>query len=269
MDIPVFFPNLKKGSTKDCIIQLLTINDSLTNQKIFHLLKKNYRISRSYQTVRQALLELVVGGVLQKNGKDYNISVHWINTLDKYINLLKKKFIENKEIKIIDENTKEIQLNSLYDLGHFILYSFKNHFFDLNEENDLFVFVQHLWIPFADNRKTNMLQNFFSSNNNTVYVANSSFMDKLLYQFYRQYCKVKFNVKFDNFFDFIIQGDCIAKIYFPKELRIRMNKAYSIKSLNFNLYNELTSFTNEDYSIKIHIARDKEMVREIKTMLKI
>jgi len=217
MDIPFFFPNLKKGSTKDCIIRLLTINESLTNQKIYNKLRKEHRISRSYQTIRQALMELVWSGVLIKKGRYYSISVEWIKSTDKFIQLLKSKYIDKKDIKIIDENTKEISLNSLYDMGHFILFSFRDHFFHSNKE--LYMYVQHLWIPFFDSHKRNKLRDFFLITKNYVYVANSSFIDKILSNFYKKYCMLKFNVKLDSFFDFIIQGDCIAKIYMSKELR--------------------------------------------------
>ncbi len=268
MQTPIYFPNLKKGSTKDCILKLLTAEPTLTNQKIFNQLKKQYNVSRSYQTIRQALLELVEDGVLVKDKKQYSISKDWIMVMDSYVSLLKRKYIENKEINIIDKNTKEIKLDSLYDLGHFILHSFREHFFDMNNENDLYMFVHHLWFPFLNKKKRDLLRDFFSKNNNNIYVGKAYFFDKILAVFYKKYGKVFLNTNFDDFFDFVIQGDCIAKIYIPKELRKRMDKLYSFKNLNFNVIEELTDMTFSDYEIKILITRDKEMVNEIKSKLK-
>ena len=267
MELPIFFPNLKQGSTKDCIIRILTMTESLTNQKIFNSLKREYRISRSYQTIRQALIELVESGVLTKQSKYYSISIEWIKSTEKYIQLLKTKYVDKKDIKLIDKNTKEIHMKSLHDLGHFILYSFRDHFFDTVNENRLYMYVQHLWIPFADGNKRNMLREFFSRTNNFVYVANSSFGDKLLANFYNKYCKLKFNIKLDKFFDFIIQGDCIAKVYLPNKLRKRMDNVYSLKNLNFKFLKEIEDLTYSEYPIKIIINRDKNICNEIKSQL--
>ena len=78
---------------------------------------------------------------------------------------------------------------------------------------------------------------------------------------------LKFNVKLDSFFDFIIQGDCIAKIYMSKELRNKMSKVYSLRSFNFNLIKKIEEMTYSDYPIKIIITRDKEITDEIKSQL--
>ncbi len=269
MTIPIFFPNLKKGSTKDQIIEVLTREKSLTNQQIFYKLKKEYYHPRSYQTIRQALMELVENGVLEKNGKQYSLAIDWIKSMESYVALLKSKYIDKKDIKIIDKNTKEIKLDSLSELGHFVLYSFREHFFDADNEKDLYMFVHHLWFPFFDKNKRDLLRDFFSENNNYIYVKNSNFLDKILSIFYGRYGKVSFNSNIDHFFDIIIQGDCLAKIYMPEKLRRRMDKLYKFKNLSFDIIDELSDLTFSNYPIKISIIRDREMVREIKNKLKI
>jgi hypothetical protein len=268
MEIPIYFPNLKKGSTKDSIMQLLTIKKSLPIQKIYLSLKKDFKIVRSYQTIRQALLELVEDGVLEKKDKAYSISIDWIRSMDDYISLLKKRYVLQKKVKIIDKNTKEIEIDSLYNLGHFILYSFRENFFDANEKDELFMFVHHLWFPFASFKKRNLLREFFASKKSFVYVSNSSFGDRILSAFYSRYCRLKFGVKLDDFNDFIIQGDCIARIYMPAELRKRMHDVYTFRKLSFNVIEELSDLTYSKYKIKIVITRDSYMADEMKSQLK-
>ena len=265
MELPVFFPNVKPKSTKDLIIRILTEERSLTNQKIFNQMRRKFSASVTYQAVRQALTELASENVLEKKEKEYSLSIEWINSLDRFSSLLKKKFIEKKSIIIIDENTKEITLNSLNEMGHFILYSFKEQFFDLNNENDLYMMVHHLWFPFFDEKKRQALRDFFSTNNNYMYSSNNGVIDKLFSLFYKKYGKVKLGVKFDDFFDIIIQGDCITKIYMPKKLRERMDKAYSAKNLlNFRIIDEFSEMTYSNYPIRIIITRDKSMAEEMK-----
>jgi hypothetical protein len=266
MEHPVFFPNIKTKSTKDLIIRLLTQEKSLSNQVIFNNIKKQFGVSVTYQAVRQALTELKEAGVLEKSGKEYSLSTAWINSLYDYSSLLKEKYVDKAEIKIVDKNTKEIHLNSLNEMGQFILYSFKEHFFDLESKNDLYMLIHHLWFPFIKKEKREALKSFFSKNNNYVYVANKSFLDRILLLFYKRYGKVSLGIKFDDFFDVIIQGDCVAKIYMPKELRERMNKFYKTKNfLSFKVIDEFSDMNFEKYPIEIIITRDKEMAAEIKS----
>ena len=141
MNWPVFFPNVKIKSTKDLIIRLLTEQKEMTNQSLFMAIKKKFGISVTYQAVRQALTELTIANVLTKNKKFYSVSIKWIKSLNEFSHLLKKKYVDDFDIKIIDEKTKEIELNSLYDLGHFILYSFNDHFFDIDKKMDLYMLL--------------------------------------------------------------------------------------------------------------------------------
>jgi hypothetical protein len=265
MDIPVYFPNLKTGSTKDRIIQLLTVRKSLTNQKIFINLKNDYGLSKSYQTVRQALGELVEAGVLKKENKEYSISEAWILSLESYSRLLKSKFIDKREIRTVDGRTKEIILRSLNDLGHFILSSWREDFFSADKERQLFIYVHHLWFPFGDIRKREKLKEFFLGAKTTVYVSGSGIGDQILKQFYKRYCMIRLGRKIDEFFDYLIQGECIAKIYMPDELRKRMDKAYAFRRFDFSLIDEIAEMTQADYRIRIIITRDRQMADEIRS----
>jgi hypothetical protein len=268
MDWPIFFPNMKKRSTKDFIIRILTSEKSLSNQKVFNQIKKQFGVSVTYQSVRQALMELMTSGVLSKNGKEYSISHKWIITLYNYSTLLKKKFIDDVDVKIIDKNTKEIYFNSLYEMGHFILYGFKDQFFGVDNKEDLYMLINHLWFPFFNKEKRNLLKQFFSEHNNYVYVASKGLVNKVFSMFYSKYAKVKFGVKFDDFFDIIIQGNCIAKIFMPKELREKMDKAYRTKNiLNMKIIDEMSDFSYGQHPIKMIITRNKELADEIKELI--
>ena len=268
MNWPVFFPNVKIKSTKDLIIRLLTEQNEMTNQSLFMAIKKKFGISVTYQAVRQALTELTIANVLTKNKKFYSVSIKWIKSLNEFSHLLKKKYVDDFDIKIIDEKTKEIELNSLYDLGHFILYSFNDHFFDIDKKMDLYMFVHHLWFPFFDSRKRQLLRDFFSHNKNYIFTKNKGIVNRVFGVFYKKFSKVKLGVKFDDFFDIIIQGDCIVKIYMPKELRNRMNKLYMTKNpFNFKILDEFSDVTYAKYPIKLIITRDKLIAKEMKEKL--
>lgn len=269
MDLPIYLPNIKKHSTKDLVIRLLTEEDKLTNQQLYLRIKKNFGKSVSYQAVRQALTELRESEVVEKSKRTYSISKKWILTLNNYAQLLHKKYIEKQDIRIIDSNTREIHLHSLNELGHFILYSFKDHFFDQEKQKDLYMHVHHLWFPFIHKEKREMLKQFFSKNRNYVFVSHKSIWDRILSLFYKKYGTVKLGKHCDDFFDTIIQGDCIAKIYMPKALRKEMDKLYQTKNiLNIRFIDDFIGLTYAKHNIRILITRNKEMAEEIKQRLR-
>jgi len=262
---PVFFPNIKSKSTKDLILRILSEREQMTNQRIFITIKKQYGISVTYQAVRQALTELKDAGVLQKEERIYSISKDWIQNLCEYSEFLKKKYIQNTEIRVIDENTREIKLNSMFDMGHFILYSFKDKFFDMNNEHDLYMYVHHMWFPFFDETKREALRHFFSINKNLVLVRSKTLIDRSFSWFYKKFGTVKLGIKLDPMFDIIIQGDCVTKIFMPQELRDRMNEIYRTRNpFNFRVFSEFSKMTYHKYQITILIIRDKQIASEMK-----
>jgi len=268
MDIPTFFPNLKQGATKDLIIKILSLEKSLTNQQIYLRLKKEFAKSISYQSTRQALVELMEAGVLTKEKRDYSISRQWILSLEQYSKFLKKKFIEKKEIKVIDHKTKEISLHSLNEMAYFMLYSFKDHFFDMNKDNDLYLVIRHLWFPFVHKKNRDSLREFFAKTKNHIYTTRKSFLDIVLERFYRSFGKVKLGIKLNDDFETLIQGDCVAKIHMPSELKDRLDKLYKAKGLlSFRVIDEFTELIYAEYSIKIIIIRDKKIAEDLKQEL--
>jgi hypothetical protein len=265
MEFPVFFPNIKTKSTKQIIIRFLTENKELTNQEIFLKIRKEFAIKVTYQAVRQALTELATEKVLTKKEKLYSITKNWIENLYEFSNLLKEKYVDSKEIKIIDEKTKEITLNSLEELGLFVLYNFKDKYFDINNSQDLFMFVHNLWFPFFNKNKHNQLKEFFSTNKNYVICKNKGIINRVLSSFYKKFGKVKMGIKFDEFFDLIVQGDCIVKIHIPEKLRKKMKKTYTTKNpFSFRSIDNFLNITYEKFQIKLIITRDKIISEEIK-----
>jgi hypothetical protein len=266
MEWPVFFPNVKKRSTKDLILRLLTGERSLTNQQIFNRIKKHYGISIAYQSVRQALVELAKTGVLAKDGRDYHISTTWIHSLHEYSTLLHKKYVVKQEIRIVDEQTKEIKIHSMYELGHFVLYGLREHFFG---EGELYLLHRHLWTVFFNKEKRRVLAEFFAQQKNSFFVAKKSVGDRLFAAYYRRFGKVKLGKSFDEFFDYVIQGDCVAKIHMPEELRHRMDKLYAMRNpFSIKTIDEYSALHYDDYPITVIITRDQGLANDLRKKIR-
>jgi hypothetical protein len=205
-------------------------------------------------------------GVLAKDGRDYHISTTWIHSLHEYSTLLHKKYVVKQEIRIVDEQTKEIKIHSMYELGHFVLYGLREHFFG---EGELYLLHRHLWTVFFNKEKRRVLAEFFAQQKNSFFVAKKSVGDRLFAAYYRRFGKVKLGKSFDEFFDYVIQGDCVAKIHMPEELRHRMDKLYAMRNpFSIKTIDEYSALHYDDYPITVIITRDQGLANDLRKKIR-
>jgi len=269
MDLGILFLNAgKNSSTKNLILKSLIANENLSNIRLQYILRKKFGKKISYQAIRQALLELSEERVIEKQDKEYRINKDWFQKVKYELNLIEKSLEKRGSIKIVDNETTQISLKNLYELGHFILYSLEEKYFDISKNQDTYMQLEHLWIPFSDQNKRERLKQLMSKNNINVTVKNKSALDKMLYKWYKKFVKVKLGVKFTSSCDYIIHNNTVIQIYINPKLKKQMDKLYSLKSLaSLNLFNELSDMTYKKNKIEIIITRNKTIAEQIKNNL--
>ena len=82
-------------------------------------------------------------------------------------------------------------------------------------EQDLYAILRNLWFPFFNQKKRELARSIFSKSQNYFYVANKGIVNRVFAYFYKDFGTVKLGAKFDEFFDIIIQGDCVVRIHYP------------------------------------------------------
>lgn len=266
MELDLLFLNTdKKSSTKGLILKSLISNNNLTNIKIQTILRKEFGRKISYQAIRQALLELRKDSILQKKGNQYFINNEWFQKIKYELGLIEKSIEKRNSIKTINKETIEIKLNNLYELGHFILYSLEQKYFNISKNKEIYMQLDHLWIPFADQEKRKRLKQLMTNKNIRVIVKNKSALDKILNKWYKKFVKVKLRSTDNSPGDYIIHDDTVIQIYLNSKLKSSMNKLYSLKGLaTLNLFNELSEMTYENNKIQIIIIRNKDIADSYK-----
>jgi len=84
----------KDKSTKDTIIEILSSEWPLSLNKIYNRTKKKYGISVTYQATHKAVNELVAGGALKKENREYQLSVDWINKIERFGKKLREDYLK-------------------------------------------------------------------------------------------------------------------------------------------------------------------------------
>jgi len=266
MDLDILFLNgNNKSSTKSLILKSLIHNQNLSNARLQAIIRKEFNKKISYQAIRQALIELSKAGILEKQDKNYFISHNWFSKLKYELNLIEKSFYKKDSIKSINKETTQINLKNLYELGHFILYSLEQNYFDVSKTNQTYMKLSHLWIPFADQDKRERLKQLMGNNKIQVLVENKTSLDLMLSKWYKKFVNVKFIRFNDSACDYIIHKDIVVQIYFNQKLKSKMDRFYGLKGLaSLNIFSELSDMTYEKNNIEIIIIRNKEVAKTYK-----
>ena len=242
-----------------------------TKEKIIYTLAKNWPLSitemreqskfpASYQYTRQCLSELMASGIVLKKGFKYELSAGWL----KEISTFSRETLENYKFgmrnNLFTEKSTQITVNSLYEMGHFMLEALESRFLEKKDSKGFFCLLNHLWIPFLDREKQQRILHLEEPI--SVVHAKNYFLDKVLYRLcYKKNCLVKFVPK-ENDADILVYHHCVFQIYIPEELRQLMDKLYSQKQNPFKWITDLLVMTYHKFPIHIIITRNKALAEQ-------
>ncbi len=86
-----------KDNNKNKVIEILSTYPNSTAKQIYYKLKSKYGINITYQGAHKLINELVEGGVLEKDKKEYSINLSWIDRIQYLSSNIRKKLL-NSEI---------------------------------------------------------------------------------------------------------------------------------------------------------------------------
>jgi len=255
--------NKENSSTKSLIIKALAINPELSNIQLQRILRKEFNKRISYQAIRQALQELSKSGILAREGKNYVINKLWVYKLKDFVTIIEKVIIKRSKIKVLDKQTTQIHIKNLYELGHFILFSLEQKYFNPAKKSEVFMQLNHLWIPFSDITKRDRVKEIFKRNRLKVIVKEKTLGDRMLAQWYKKYGKLKLGVDFTSPCEYIVHGDTVVEIFTSDGLKKKMGEVYRLKKV-FNLFEQLSEMTYKEYGIQLVITRNAAIAKKIR-----
>jgi len=200
------------------------------------------------------MTELVKEDVVEKSERRYFISEKWARELTLFSDILKQQVLEKRVVIFIDENTKEITVNSYIEMGEFFIEFLK-------DKKPIVLSLSHLWFPYIRHEKRDVIKKqLFSS---TIFVSSNSFGDRLLSVFYRPFSTVKLGSKIQDMFDTLVTEDTVIKVFLPNELKKKMDQLYRAKQLfSVGILDTFSEIVHEPYKIKILIIHDKKIAAD-------
>ncbi len=262
----LFLIDTKESSTKSIIIRVLALSGDLSVAEIQRKLKKEFSRSLSYQAIRQTLLELIDVGAVAKEDKVYSVNHAWLKELKALVEIMEKA-VNKQEVKTIDRYTTQITLKNFAEFGYFLFFGLRQRYFDLSESDELFLQLNHLWIPFADKRKREELKEIFGKHKTYVIIKGNTVTDRFLLRWFSKYTNVKLGVKFDSPSEYIVHGDCVVQIFMSNEFNSKLDDIYKSKNI-LKIPFAIQDLTYNPNEIQIIITRNKKIAESIKASIK-
>jgi len=233
----------KNRSTKDQIVSVLSEEWPLSVKQIFGKVKKHSNRRVTYQAIHKALKELEDAKILASDNRNYSLNFQWIEEMEKFASSIKKKYL--KQDGLI-ESYSNIVLNSVSEVDLFFLNTLKQMIKSQNGVQKPLLCLQwcHYWVPlFLDKKIYQEFREIVNYLNVYDLVSNNTPVDKWCEGFWKKAgLNTMAGIKATNLDDYLIFGDYVIQVYYPKEILNEISKTFEkakkVEDINWNRFYE-------------------------------
>jgi len=273
MALNIIIPELNSHpSTKDAVINILTLEWPLSLKSIFYKMKKKYNFGASYQAVFKTVKELVDKGVLIEKDKQYEINLNWVKEVQSFTDVVETNYYAKERIQSLSgireskQNSDIIILNfeSIFDAEKYLYYYLKYELLKIKNDSVCWNLINE-WRPLFYLRSEYNIYSKLKRKGHKFYClcSGNSKIEKNYEKFYNSigvhYSLVK--EKFPS--DIIVFGDYYISLFIPEDLRNKM-KVFLKKGNIVQLMKEVMEFKS---SIKVVIHRDPGLAADLKKQI--
>lgn len=278
MALNLTLPHLgEKATTKDHVISLLGYDWPLTIKKLYHLIKKKYGYSVTYQAVYKAVNELYKHGVIEKRAEGYQINLKWLKHLHMYTETVETNYYTKNRLRLIEgikDARKEGNINILnfetfFDVEKYLYYLQKHYILSSKNKETICVHHNNEWRPlFYLRAEYNWIRKITELGHKTyVLCAGNTLVDKWCAGFYKSIgCNIKLNVNCASTCELMVFGDVVIQVYLPSSIKSILKKEFSrIKDIGkLNQNSLIKNIFEKETDIKVIINKDSEIAEQIK-----
>ncbi|MCK4968554.1 MAG: hypothetical protein KAS12_05845 [Candidatus Aenigmarchaeota archaeon] len=277
MSYEILMSGLNSGekSTKDNIVNILSVEWPLSARIIHNKLRKNYDMHISYQSVHKTLNMLEEKMILEKNNKEYQLNLEWIRSVQKITTQLENAYL--KKLPAVDQNlfnddnANTVKFNTIANLDRFILLFFEKNLLDKDKKDIICCsYWTHAWWPVVLNETNySLLKKIINPKRYYISFGGKSIAETGCTKFFK---KLGFNAKMGLSlgvnYEFVIFNDMIIQIYFPPKLNQNLKKIHTAKNITDMDLNKLSNLIfNQNYDITVIILKNKTIANQLKSKI--
>ena len=269
--IGVKLPSLgqAKQSAADMIVSVLAMHWPLSAKKIYNRLKQEYKSELTYQAIHKSLKQLQREGILLKQGKDYQISLKWLDNIADFSSNVKKNYL-SKEDKTFSSNVPNavtsgnasiLTFNTIKDADLFVIN------FERKTNKIAVGHARHFWWAIFYLKKT--FDKSSTKLNKKTYglCRGSTVLDKWCVEFENSIgISSKYGVDVANNCDVYVYDDYVIQVYMPLELLKKIDELFakSIKILDINFKNLFNDIYDKKTSVQVIINKNPRLANRIR-----
>lgn len=252
-------PNFnKKRSSKDLILEVLSIEWPLSLKEIYNYCKKEFKYSGSYQSIFKSINELIANKILTKKDKLYEINISWIKNLQSWTDVVETNYYSESRIKDFSKKSSDISIinfNSVFDCEKYLYYFVKNELKKIKNKRVVYE-MNNLWkVLFYMRAEYNYYTKLIKLGHEFLFLTRgNSEIENQAKTFYKKIGISVRNKKEESPMDTIVFGKYYIQIFIPENLREKINKF-----LNNNQEMNLLEILDNDANVKVVIHEDLEL----------
>jgi len=262
------------GSTKECIIDILSYDWPLSLKKI-HALVKRRGLKMTYQAVHKAVYQLIDEGKLKKLQDGFSINLDWVKSIHDQTDIIRVNYFSKKRSFISSEqddpdassSIRVFIFNTWFDLEKYIYYIQKKTLNRSKDKKSICLHHNHEWRPlFYLRAEYNWIKNIHAKGFACYTLCSGSTVaDQWSKRFYsRLGNKVLLNAQLKGPAEMVVFDDFLLEIYIPFELSKRLDdylcKIKHMEKIDNNWLIENIFEVKSD--IKLIIHHDKKLAEE-------
>jgi hypothetical protein len=260
-----------KASTREIILNILSVKKGLTSKEISNIIKREFSKNVSYQAVHKELKELCEEKIILKENRRYTINSEWVEKISDYIDKFSKSQSETSSFRneMEEKGVYTKHFSKSMEMGRFCIADF----LALDAEGkDTVCFWRHLWPPigFSDD-EAEKLRELFAKNNYIMLGQFDTPMDIICKNFFEGAgAKVFLGIPLSFEVDIVVHGGYVGYFHFEMhgkknwDMLCRLNKKFD----KINLMNFLKPMSAMKYPIDVVVVKNPALAENIRTYAK-
>jgi len=275
MELSPNLPNIKKNSTKDLIIKILSYKWPLSIKRLKSILKKEYSVNVSYQSVYQNINELIEKEIVQKQENEFLLNLDWIEQIQQFGKAVEQGYKGKKKIIGSDIESAQITFDSAYDFFQFILEMISNNLDTFSDEEKkqgdiplAYVMLTHLWSPFVASKSDYKTIKRFAKYGSVYYACKKkNIIDRMLGNFYKSFnAKVKLGCDVASDSDMYVIGEYVIQVFLPIEVKKEIDRVYTSTKdiLSFDIVKFYWNLGHKKTEIEVLVNKNPALSKRLK-----
>ncbi|MFH1586660.1 MAG: hypothetical protein ABID38_02290 [Candidatus Diapherotrites archaeon] len=247
-------------TTRDAVISILSQEWPLSAKQIYNKLQRENGFAVSYQAAHKILKELEKEKIICVDELAYSINPEWVERIGNFAKMMQESFASFSN----GSGSNNFYLDSIYNLDSFMVELAEKI---MSPERQTFcIYWSHFWIPLFQKETYRRMREMIEASDSYGISKSSTVLDQWCEKFWTS-SKVRMKCGIDlNTPDFIVYGDFVIQVYYPKEIIKELDKIYSSCN-NISEFDMSSMFENvfeKKTKIPITINQNPELAKQLR-----